>query len=300
MSSSKVKPAFTQHVVTLPIGSIVPQKTVSADVRKNVTYKRIRTSLEHIGLIEPLVVYPRGPNDYLLLDGHVRLDILKETGVTEVRTIFATDDEAYTYNKRVNHAPPVAEHFMILKALSSGVSEERIAQVLNVDVAAIKQKRKLLDGICPEAVEILRNSDVCAGTFAILRKMRPIRQIEAAEHMHATATFSILFAKALLEVTRPEFLLEVPSKRKIEATSTAAQGMLEEETESLIRDMKAVENSYGTDMLTLSIACGYLERLIGNSRVEKHLDKHHSDIAAELRLLLTEVRPEKAMKNQST
>jgi hypothetical protein len=93
----------------------------------------------------------------LLLDGHVRFDILKEIGATEVRAIFATDDEAYTYNKRVNHIPPVAEHFMILKALSSGVSEERIAQVLNVDAASIRQKRKLLDGICPEAVDILRN-----------------------------------------------------------------------------------------------------------------------------------------------
>jgi RepB plasmid partitioning protein/ParB/Sulfiredoxin domain len=299
LANSKIKPAFTQQVVSLPIGSIVPQKTISAEVRKNVTYKRIRTSLEHIGLIEPLVVYPRSPNDYLLLDGHVRLDILKETGATEVQAIFATDDEAYTYNKRVNHIPPVAEHFMILKALSSGVSEERIAQVLNVDVSAIRQKRKLLDGICPEAVEILRNSDVCAGTFAILKK-KPIRQIEAAEHMHATGTFSIMFAKALLEVTRPEFLLEETSKRKIEATSAAAQAMLEQETESLIRDMKAVENSYGTDVLTLSIACGYLERLIGNLRVEKHLAKHHSDIAAELRSLLSEVKPERVVKNQAS
>jgi RepB plasmid partitioning protein/ParB/Sulfiredoxin domain len=300
MPSSKVQPAFNQQVVTLPIGSIVPQKTISIEVRKNATYKRIRTSLEHIGLIEPLVVYPRSPNDYLLLDGHVRFDILKEIGATEVRAIFATDDEAYTYNKRVNHIPPVAEHFMILKALSSGVSEERIAQVLNVDATAIRQKRKLLDGICSEAVEILRNSDVCAGTFAILRKMKPLRQIEAAEHMHATGTFSVMFAKALLEVTRPEFLLEMPPKRRIEATSAAAQAMLEQETESLIRDMKAVENSYGTDVLTLSIACGYVERLLGNSRVEKHLDKHHSDIAAELRSLLAEVKPERAAKSQAS
>lgn len=296
MSNTKVKPAFTQQVVSLPIDSIVPQKTVSADVRKNITYKRIKTSLEHIGLVEPLVVYPRGPNDYLLLDGHVRLAILKEIGAKEVRTIFAADDEAYTYNKRVNHIPPIAEHFMILKALSSGVSEERVAQVLNVDVAAIRQKRKLLDGICPEAIEILRNSDVSGGGFSVLRKMKPIRQIEAAEHMHATGTFSVRFAKALLEVTRPEFLLEAPPKRKVEATSAAAQAMFEQETDSLMRDMKALENSYGTDVLTLSIACGYVERLLGNSRVEKHLDKHHSDIVAELRSLLSEVKPERTMK----
>lgn len=45
---------------------------------------------------------------------------------------------------------------MILKAIKSGVSEERIAKVLNVDVASIRQKRDLLEGICKEAAEILK------------------------------------------------------------------------------------------------------------------------------------------------
>jgi hypothetical protein len=240
-------------------------------------------------------VYPRGPRDYLLLDGHARLDILKQRGVTEVRTIFAMDDEAYTYNKKVNHAPPVAEYFMMQKALSHGVTEERLAQVLNVSVSAIRQRRNMLDGICKEAVEILRNRDVSPAVFAYLKKMKPIRQIEAAEHMRATGTHTVRFAKALLEVTRPEMLVEVPSKRKptIEATSRAAQAMLEQETDLLIRELKAVEESYGTDMLTLSIACGYVERLLSNSRVEKHLDKHHPDILGELRTLLADVKPQK-------
>jgi hypothetical protein len=295
MANSKVKPAFNQQVVVLPIETIVPQKELSVEFRKGTTYKRISASLEHIGLIEPLVVYPRGPRDYLLLDGHARLDILKQRGVTEVRTIFAMDDEAYTYNKKVNHAPPVAEYFMMLKALSHGVSEERLAQVLNVSVSAIRQRRNMLDGICKEAVDILRNRDVSPAVFAYLKKMKPIRQIEAAEHMHATGTHTVRFAKALLELTRPELLVEVPSKRKptIEATSRAAQAMLEQETDLLIRELKAVEESYGTDMLTLSIACGYVERLLLNSRVEKHLDKHHPDILGELRTLLADVKPQK-------
>ena len=295
MANSKVKAAFNQQVVVLPIDVIVPQKELSPEFRKTTTYKRISSSLEHIGLIEPLVVYPRGPRDYLLLDGHVRLDILKQRGVTETRTIFAMDDEAYTYNKKVNHAPPVAEHFMMMKALSHGVSEERLAQVLNVSVSAIRQRRNMLDGICEEAIEILRNSDVCAGVFAALKKMKPIRQIEAAEQMHASGTYSVRFAQALVEVTRPEFLVGASLKGKptIEATSRAAQEMLDQETDMLIRELKAVEESYGTDMLTLSISCGYVERILANARVEKHLEKHHPDILGELRALLTEVKPQK-------
>jgi len=294
VANHKVKAAFNQQVVVLPIETIIPQKELSPDFRKSTAYKRISASLQHVGLIEPLVVYPRGPRDYLLLDGHARLDILKQSGATEVSTIFAMDDEAYTYNKKVNHAPPVAEHFMMLKALSHGVSEERLAQVLNVSISAIRQRRSMLDGICPEAIEILRNSKVSAAAFAALKKMKPMRQIEAAEHMHATGTYSVRFAKALLEVTRPDSLVDAPTKRTptIEATSLAAQAMLEQETDLLIRELKAVEESYGTDMLSLSIACGYIERLLSNTRVQKHLDKHHPDILGELRALLADVKPQ--------
>jgi len=134
VANSRVKAAFNQQVVVLPVQNILTQREIQPSYRKSPTYLQIAASLEHVGLIEPVVVFPKGPNEYLLLDGHTRLDILKRRGVAEVRAIFASDDEAYTYNKRVNHAPPVAQHFMILKALKNGVSEERIAAALNVNV----------------------------------------------------------------------------------------------------------------------------------------------------------------------
>ncbi len=119
--------------------------------------------------------------------------------------------------------------------------------------------------------------------------------------MHATGTYSVRFAQAMLEVTRPEFLVETILKRKptLEATSRAAQAMLEQETDLLIRELKAVEESYGTDMLTLSITCGYIERILANSRVEKHLEKHHPDILGELRALLAEVKPQKDKSSET-
>jgi hypothetical protein len=290
----KVKAAFNQQVIVLPIQSIVPQREILPSYRKSPIYLQISASLEHVGLIEALVVFPKGPSEYLLLDGHVRLDILKRSGAVEVRAIFATDDESYTYNKRVNHAPPVAQHFMILKALKNGVSEERIAMALNVNVGSIRKKRDMLDGICPEAIEILRNSHMTADAFAVLRKMKPIRQIEAAEHMAAGGTYTVLFAKALLEVTRPELLVEGPTSRKSDTKSAGARVMLEQEADFLLKDLKAVEDSYGTDILILTMSCRYIERLLENARVERHLSKHHPDILNALRGLLSEVAPEKA------
>ncbi len=293
MANSKIKAAFEPQVLVVPIETIKPQRELPRDARLSVAYKRVWASIGLIGQIEPLVVFPRKPDDYLLLDGHVRLDVLKSNGATDARVLFALDDEAYTYNTKVNHVYSVAEHFMILKALSSGVGEDRIALALNVNVAAIRAKRDMLDGICTEVVNMLRNKDVRSRAFAILKKMKPARQIEAAEYMSATNNYSAVFAESLLVMTHPDSLADAPPKKPPETCSAAAQIMLEQETDSLLDNLKTVEQSYGTDVLTLSISCGYIIRLLRNAKVERHLEKHHPDILTELRALLSEVKPDK-------
>jgi hypothetical protein len=289
MSNNSVKAAFEKQIVVLPLDIIVPQKVVTKGHRNGESYRQLTASLKHIGLIEPLVVYPRGPGDYLLLDGHVRLEILKSMGVKEAKCLLSIDDEAYTYNRHVNYIPAVAQHFMLLEALKTGLTEERIAAALDVSLESIRVKRNLLSGICSEVVQILMDKQVSPQVFCILRKMKPIRQIEAAEHMVAGGTYTIPFAKALLAVTKPE-MLEGPaaSSRKLHATSIAARSMLEEENDFLLRDLKSVEESYGTDVLTLTVTCGYLDRLLKNAMVERYLAKNHTDILHALQKMLTD------------
>jgi hypothetical protein len=274
----------------LPIGIIVPQKEITTSHRNGEFYKQLTASLKHIGLIEPLVVYPRGPGDYLLLEGHLRLEILKSIGVTEAKCLLSTDDEAYTYNRHVNHIPAVAQHFMLLEALKTGLTEERIAAALDVSLESIRMRRDLLNGICPEAVQILIDKPIRPQVFALLRKMKPIRQIEAAEHMVAGGTYTIPFAKALLAVTKPEMLEADPAalSKKLQATSSAARSMFEEENEFLLKDLKSVEESYGTDVLALTVSCGYIDRLLQNPKIERYLSRNHMDILETLQQLLSD------------
>lgn len=290
MSHSAVKAAFEKQIVVLPIGIIVPQKEITTSHRNGEFYKQLTASLKHIGLIEPLVVYPRGPGDYLLLEGHLRLEILKSIGVTEAKCLLSTDDEAYTYNRHVNHIPAVAQHFMLLEALKTGLTEERIAAALDVSLESIRMRRDLLNGICPEAVQILIDKPIRPQVFALLRKMKPIRQIEAAEHMVAGGTYTIPFAKALLAVTKPEMLEADPaaSSKKLQATSSAARSMFEEENEFLLKDLKSVEESYGTDVLALTVSCGYIDRLLQNPKIERYLSRNHMDILETLQQLLSD------------
>jgi ParB-like chromosome segregation protein Spo0J len=182
-AATKLRSAFQANILTLPLNSIVPQKSATAEVVRSSIFKQILSSVREIGLIEPLVVYPQEGKGFLLLDGHLRFEALKILGREEVNCILSTDDESYTYNKRVNHIPPVAQHFMLMEALKSGVAEERIAATLNVDVAAIRRRAQMLEGICPEVVEMLRDKKLSLELFPVLRKMKAIGQIATVELM---------------------------------------------------------------------------------------------------------------------
>jgi hypothetical protein len=72
---------------------------------------------------------------------------------------------------------------MILQAIERKVPEERLARALNIDMSTLRQKKRALHGVCPEAVEILKDKPVSLSVFALLKRMLPLRQIEAAEMM---------------------------------------------------------------------------------------------------------------------
>jgi len=296
MATHHVKAAFHSVILTLPLVEITPLKELTPRVRVTSKYKQIATSLKHVGLIEPLVVFQSENGKYWLLDGTLRFDILKnDSGITEARCLLATDDESYNYNKRVNYLPPIAEHSMILKALSNGVSEERIAEALDVNVAAIRKKRQLLDGICEEAAELLKDKRLTSDGFGMLRKMKPIRQIYAAEMMVASNNYSTRFARGLLAVTKPDGLVAPEETyKRIRHTTASKKAVMEQGSDALIEELKLVEKSYTSDLLSLTIAAGYLQRLLQNAKVERHLLKRHPDLLQAIQQVLTVVNGEKA------
>jgi ParB-like chromosome segregation protein Spo0J len=167
-----VRFAFESTGLMIPLTDLLPLRHVKPNLKDNPKYKQVLSSVREVGIIEPLVVFPQDGTGgtYLLVDGHLRLEALRELGQTHAPCIVSTDDEAYTYNRRVNRVAPIQEHTMILKAIKSGISEERIAKVLNIDIAAIRQKRDLLNGICKETAEILKTKHLAPGVFTVLRK----------------------------------------------------------------------------------------------------------------------------------
>src|SRR5271168_5105846 len=129
----------------------------------------------------------------------------------------------------------------------------------------------MLKGICPEVVSLLEGRRLSIRVFSALRKMKPVRQIESAEHMIASNKFTMPFIRAILSITKPEMLSGTDLKATPRAHDLATHSLLEREHEGLVRDLKAVEKSFGVDMLTLAVTFKYLERIMGNLKVKKYL-----------------------------
>jgi len=291
MSASKqpkpVKLAFETTSLRIQLDEIEFLRTVSPAIKRSIKYGQIEASIREVGIIEPPVVVrlPGKRERYRLLDGHVRIEILRERGDKDVVCLVATDDEAITYNKRISRMATVQEHKMILKAIEKGVSEERLARALNVNINSIRNRRRLLDGICEEVATLLQERMVPIKTFQEIRKLRPMRQIEVAETMIAMNRFSWPYAQSLVAAT-PQGQLASEQRKSIKGLSEEQLEHMERESTNIDREFRMIEQSYGADHLDLVLATGYLCRLIDNVRVVHHLARHHPELLAEFQRIV--------------
>ncbi|SED72804.1 ParB-like nuclease domain-containing protein [Bradyrhizobium erythrophlei] len=278
-----VRMSFEERTLVVRLADIQPLKLVSEEVKRSAKYRQIAASIAEIGLVEPPVVARSRDvsGRFLLLDGHLRLEVLKDCGLVEIECLVSTEDEAFTYNKRVNRIAIIQEHRMILKAIEKGVSEARIAKALNVDVASIRRRRKLLDGICAEAVELLKEKHLTLNTFSELRKLAPIRQIEAAELMIAMNNFSNSYVRSLVVATPRGQLAAGYTPRQPKGLSDEQVALMERESASLAREFKVAEQTYGADHLDLVLAVGYVSKLLRNGKVVGYLAKHFQELLFE-------------------
>ena len=292
---ARVTAAFEDNLVTLPIDAIVPAKFVSEKLRASAKFLRIVSSYPEAGIVEPLVVAPAREGAHLLLDGHSRLAVLRDAGATEVRCLVATDDEAFTYNKRVSHLATIQEHRMISRALDKGVPEARLARALNVDVAHIRRLRSMLEGICAEVVELLKDKRVNPQVFRVLRRMKPLRQIDAAELMVAAANYTANYADLLLLGTQQKDLTHPEKPKKLGGLTPDQIAKMEREIDAVSGDFRAAEAAYGRNVFDLVLAKGYLGKLLRNAEVTVFLMRCFPEMHEGFRTLVDEtsleVRP---------
>ena len=284
--------AFQLSTIYLNPSQLLLSKSILKSTVYTKKYGQIKASIKEIGIIEPLIVAPTADKkEFVLLDGHIRLEILKDLGFSEIPCLLSSDDENYTYNKKINRLATIQEHFMIRRAIDQGVDEERLASALNIDIKSIRSKINLLNGICPEVIELLKDRELSPNVFSLLKKMKSVRQIECAELMTTLNNLTVPYAKALLMTTPPNMLVDSKKISKKTSNSFEAIRKIEIDSANLHIHIKLLEQNYAQDTLNSVLATGYLKKLLGNNNIKNYLEKNHTEIFSEFESILKSSSP---------
>lgn len=273
---------FLPKPLMLPVDGILPSVSLSPKLLSSYKFRQIRESIAEIGLIEPLAVTSVGrkSGQHVVLDGHLRLQAMKELGHTEVPCLVSTDDEAFTYNNHISRLSTIQEHLMIRRAVDRGIPTAKLAKGLSIDISLLQKKSALLDGICTEVVELLKDRNFSTEVTAVLRRMKPTRQVECAELMVSANQVTGSYARCLLTATPASMLLD-GKKASRPALSQEQVAKMEHEMSNLLGQYKIAEQTHGEDMLNLMLARGYVVKLMDNPRAMKYLQTNYPEVLEE-------------------
>jgi len=280
-----IRLGFERDCIEIPLEKLRYTVELPTGIKESITYRQIRSSVQVIGLVEPIVVVLNSSqrDTFLILDGRMRVEALRDLGEQQALCLISTDDEGYTYNKRVNRLSVVQAHRMIVRAAERGVSVKQLAEALNVSTDAIRQKFRLLDGICDEVVTLLAEKPATYGMFHVLKQMRPFRQIDVAQSMVNLNNYSLKLANAMLQNTPIEQLTERAAAKNQSTVPSEAIRRLERELASMQSDTRLLEEGYGPASLELEINKSYIEEsLLENAAVVRWLAKTHPDYLQQL------------------
>jgi hypothetical protein len=271
---------FDLRKIRVPLDRILPVRAVKDPQTRIERFKAILSSIKEMGLIEPLMIYPKEdqPGTYLLMDGGLRFIALKELGEIEADCVVAHDNESFTYNARISRLSPIQEHRMIKRAILNGVKPERIAAVLSKSFKAVQSCYKLLDGINEAASDLLKDKAMSYKVLCLLKKVSGVRQIEIAEFLVSSNNFTVGYVEAMVMGTPKDQWAKAEQPVKKKGLSVEEIARLEREMETVGRDFKAVEKLYGENNLSLTVIRSYAKKLLDNGKVVKFLKNNHSDI----------------------
>lgn len=285
--AAPVRAAFLKDCRRIRLEDLVPLKAVKPAAKLSHKYQQIVSSIKMVGLIEPPAVtpVPKQPGRYFLLDGHMRTEALRDMGIEEVDCLIAPDDDTYTYNKRINRLSAVQDHRMIARAMDRGISAERLGAALGLAPFTVTQRFRLLEGIAVEVADRLADKPCPAKVFRVLKQMKPIRQIEAAELMVGQKNYSVAFANAMLAATPPALIAHPKRSTADEKVSADSMARMEREIAELQVRNQMTEETYGPDVLQLTVIKGYITTLLARANIVRWLARHRAEYLREFQNL---------------
>jgi Predicted transcriptional regulators len=181
----------------IPLVKLVPIK------KRTVTehaMKKLRSTIEAVGLIEPLNVCPKD-GTYEILDGYLRYKVLLELGVETVPCIIFKTRDIYTANRQVNHLSPIEETRMLRKAMEK-VPEEKIAKTFGLKKINYKDQSRLISLLHPEVAKAYNDGKITRRCAEEISTVMPKRQLEILAVMQNIKKFDMSVVQSQILKTR--------------------------------------------------------------------------------------------------
>ena len=130
--------------------------------------------------------------------------------------------------------------------------------------------------------------------------MKAARQIEAVELMISANSLTAAHADALLKATPSEQRCDTPAPKPDQPKGDPLEQIvrLEREMSQVQTKYKDAEQNYGSELLNLVVAKGYLTKLTGNTAVKSYIGRHAPEILEQFELVVNTLSMEEALQQE--
>lgn len=281
-----IKQCFNNHFHLYPIDILSPSRSIPVNIRSSNKYKQILTSIAGIGLIEPIMIFIAENGEHKILDGHLRIEALKDLEVTHAHCLISPVEDTYSYNKRVNHLTILQEQRMLQKAVESGVSVEKLCAVLGLSQGIINTRLRISEGISKEALALLADKNVSQNVFDVLRKIKLHKQMDFVSTMVTLNNFTKKFALSMLHALPAEYLVRKPDNAPDDKDMIKTLARLEKEMAALQVETQDIENEFAENNLNLMVVRSYIAKLLSKNEIIHWLYDNKSEYLDVLKKVL--------------
>lgn len=281
-----IKQCFNNHFHLYPIANLSPSRSIPVNVRSSNKYKQILTSIAEIGLIEPIIIFITDYGEHKILDGHLRIEALKDLATSHAHCLISPVEDTYSYNKRVNHLTILQEQRMLQKAVESGVSVDKLCAVLGLSPGIINTRLRISEGISKESLALLADKNVSQNVFDVLRKIKPHKQMDFVSTMVALNNFTKKFALSMLHALPAEHLVRKPDNAPEDKDMVKTLARLEKEMAALQVETQDIQNEFAENNLNLMVVRSHIAKLLSKNEIIHWLYDNKSEYLDVLKKVL--------------
>lgn len=224
--------------------------------------------------------------EHKILDGHLRIEALKDLEITHAHCLISPVEDTYSYNKRVNHLTILQEQRMLQKAVESGVSVEKLCAVLGLSQGIINTRLRISEGISKEALALLADKNVSQNVFDVLKKIKLHKQMDFVSTMVTLNNFTKKFALSMLHALPAEYLVRKPENAPDNKDMIKTLARLEKEMAALQVETQDIENEFAENNLNLMVARSYIVKLLSKNEIIHWLYDNKSEYLDVLKKVL--------------